>query len=102
LNTSKRSHETAVGLKDFEFLKPLGQGAYGGVFLVKKKKSGDLYAMKLIDCSQMVCSHSFYRKKLDTFIENLNAERNIFEILSGDFVVKGYYSFSHEHYFCFV
>lgn len=41
-------------MADFEFLKPLGQGAFGGVFLVKKKISGDLYAMKLIDCSQRV------------------------------------------------
>jgi serine/threonine protein kinase len=47
-------------------------------------------------------SNQIIFKKLDTFIENLKAERNIFELLSGDFVVKGYYSFSHEHYFCFV
>lgn len=43
-----------MSFQDFEFIKPLGQGAFGGVFLVKKKASGDLYAMKLIDCSKRV------------------------------------------------
>lgn len=38
-----------VGIKDFDFLKLLGKGAYGGVWLVKKKKVKDLYAMKVID-----------------------------------------------------
>jgi serine/threonine protein kinase len=35
-------------------------------------------------------------------MEALKAERNIFEILTGDFVVKAYYSFSQEQYLCFV
>ena len=78
---------STVGLKDFEFLKLLGKGAYGWVFLVKKKQSGDLYALKLIDCAQ---------RNLEEFLESLKAERNIFEILNSDFVVKAYYSFVHE------
>lgn len=61
---------------------------------MKKKTTGDLYAMKMIDCST---------RKLDgAQLETLKAERNIFEILQGDFVVKAYYSFSHEQYVCFV
>lgn len=38
-------------MKDFEFIKMLGAGAYGGVYLVKKKGSGDLLALKVIDCT---------------------------------------------------
>ncbi|CAD8133840.1 unnamed protein product [Paramecium octaurelia] len=93
INAEKTLQSQEIGLKDFEFVKPLGQGAFGWVFLVKKKTSGDLYAMKIIDCSQ---------KQLETQLDTLKAERNIFEILSGDFVVKAYYSFSHEQYLCFV
>ncbi|CAD8076112.1 unnamed protein product [Paramecium sonneborni] len=84
---------TQVGIKDFEFIKPLGQGAYGWVYLVKKKGSGDLYALKIIDCAQ---------RNLEAFLEQLKAERNIFEILNSSFVVKAYFSFVHEQYLCFV
>lgn len=35
-------------------------------------------------------------------IDALKAERNIFEILTGEFVVKALYSFIHDHYLCFV
>jgi hypothetical protein len=48
-----------------------------------------MYAIKIIDCA-------------NSSLETLKAERNIFEILTGDFVVKAYYSFVHDHYYCFV
>ncbi|CAK77798.1 unnamed protein product (macronuclear) [Paramecium tetraurelia] len=91
---SPQLNETSkVGVKDFEFIKLLGKGAYGWVFLVKKKGSGDLYALKIIDCAQ---------RNLEAFLEQLKAERNIFEILNSSFVVKAYFSFVHEQYLCFV
>lgn len=34
-------------------------------------------------------------------MEQLKAERNIFEILNSNFVVKAYFSFVHDHYLCF-
>ncbi|CAD8166305.1 unnamed protein product [Paramecium octaurelia] len=88
-----QNQTSKVGIKDFEFIKPLGKGAYGWVFLVKKKGSGDLYALKIIDCAQ---------RNLEAFLEQLKAERNIFEILNSNFVVKAYFSFVHEQYLCFV
>lgn len=47
-----KKNDLDIGFKDFEFIKPLGQGAYGGVYLVKKKTTNDLYALKVIDCCQ--------------------------------------------------
>jgi serine/threonine protein kinase len=38
-----------IGLKDFEFLEILGVGAYGAVWKVKKIKTNDVYALKVID-----------------------------------------------------
>ncbi len=32
----------------------------------------------------------------------LQAERNVFEIVLGDYVVKAVYSFTHDKYLCFV
>ncbi|CAD8070128.1 unnamed protein product [Paramecium sonneborni] len=91
--SSQLNETSKVGIKDFEFIKLLGKGAYGWVFLVKKKGSGDLYALKIIDCAQ---------RNLEAFLEQLKAERNIFEILNSSFVVKAYFSFVHEQYLCFV
>ncbi|EGR32878.1 protein kinase domain protein [Ichthyophthirius multifiliis] len=93
LDAQKKKNQLSVGFKDFEFLKMLGKGAYGGVYLVKKVSSNDLFAMKVIDCSG----------KLDQkYIETLKSERNVFELITGDWVVKAFYSFSHENYLCFV
>jgi serine/threonine protein kinase len=63
------------------------------VFLVKKKSTGDKFALKIIDCSN---------KPLEHLVEQLKRERNIFEILTGEYVVKAYYSFNHKQYLCFV
>lgn len=40
-----------IGLKDFQFIKVLGIGAFGAVWLVKKLNTSDFYAMKVIDIS---------------------------------------------------
>jgi len=61
--------------------------------LVKKKTTKDLYALKVIDCSH---------EDMETYIEKLKSERNVFNILTGDFVTKAYYSFTHETYLCFL
>jgi hypothetical protein len=47
--------------------------------------------MKVIDCS-----------KDGNFMDDLRAERNVFELLEGEFVVKAYYSFTHENYLFFL
>ena len=44
-HTTMRSTEI-LSKDSFEFIKELGQGAYGLVFLVKKKNTGQLYALK--------------------------------------------------------
>ena len=42
----------------------LGKGAYGGVYLVKKKNTNDFFAMKVIDFSGKVSKISL-RKKIE-------------------------------------
>ena len=38
---------------DFEIIKKIGQGSYGTVFRVKRKRDGQIYAMKVITISKM-------------------------------------------------
>ena len=39
-------HHTDVGIEDFEVLKPISRGAFGRVYLARKRSTGDLYAIK--------------------------------------------------------
>ena len=48
-----------IGIEDFEFIKFIGQGAYGKIYLVRKKQTGDFYAMKIIDFAYRVKRYFF-------------------------------------------
>ncbi len=43
----------AVCKDDFQMLSVIGKGAYGKVLLVKKKDSGQLYALKVLKKSEL-------------------------------------------------
>ena len=36
---------TLTSIKDFDIIKPISKGAFGSVFLAKKKVTGDYYAL---------------------------------------------------------
>ncbi|CAD8139020.1 unnamed protein product [Paramecium pentaurelia] len=93
LDAENRNQERNICLKDFQFIKQIGQGAYGGVFLVKRIATGDHYALKIINCSN---------RPFERLLTQLKQERNIFEILTGEYVVKAFYSFQHQSSLCFV
>ncbi|CAD8046530.1 unnamed protein product [Paramecium primaurelia] len=80
-------------VKIFSIYQAIGTRSFWMSIFGEKKTSGDLYAMKIIVWAQ---------KQLETKLDTLKAERNSLEILSGEFVVKAYFSFSHEQYLCFV
>ncbi len=73
-----------VEIDDFKFVKELGKGAYGTVYLVKRNYSDQYYAMKIIQFPEQV------DKK---FVENLINEIKILNIIDGKFLVKAYFSF---------
>ncbi|CAD8047560.1 unnamed protein product [Paramecium sonneborni] len=93
LDAQNRNQERNICLKDFQFIRQIGQGAYGGVFQVKRIVTGDQYALKIINCSN---------RPFDRLLSQLKQERNIFEILTGEYVVKAFYSFQHQSSLCFV
>ena len=41
-----KNNDTQVSLQSFDFIKVIGRGSFGKVFLVKKKDDGKYYAMK--------------------------------------------------------
>lgn len=82
-----------IGITDFEFIKLISKGAYGRVWLVQRKITGDYYAMKIINFAD--------RKNMNQ-IDSLKKEKKVFEVLKGDFVVKATFTFVHNSYLCIV
>lgn len=85
------NHES-IGIKDFVFLALLGKGGFGSVWLVKRKATSDLYALKVIK----------FNNSDPSFIESMVNENKILMSLVGDYVVKGVFSFIHDRYYCVV
>lgn len=80
-------------LENFDYLKLLGKGAFGEVFLVQRKSTHDLYALKVV--------HSEGGSKMKR-IRALLQERDIFSILEGDFLVHSIATFVHGSLICFL
>ena len=68
-----------VSAKDFELLKVIGMGAFGKVLQVKNKKTKQVLAMKVISKRLL--------KRKASYVENIQAERNILTRVRHPFVV---------------
>lgn len=90
----KNQKQDTVSIHDFEYLRLINKGAFGRVWLVKRKFTNDLYAMKIVDLSEHI------RNKKD--LKTLKAESQIYDVLSSDFVVKALFKFIYETFLCFV
>jgi hypothetical protein len=73
-----------ISIKDFDLIKVIGQGSFSKVCLVKKKDTGKLYAMKVLQKSEL---------KKRNQVEHTNTERRIMSKYTHPFLVKLYYSF---------
>lgn len=82
-----------IGYDSFEFIKLISKGNYGRVWLVQRKVVGDIYAMKIVNIADKMSKNN---------MDLLRKENQIFRMISGDFVVKAMFTFTHETYICFV
>ncbi|XP_071553758.1 ribosomal protein S6 kinase alpha-5 isoform X1 [Temnothorax nylanderi] len=87
-----------VDMTHFDLLKVLGTGAYGKVFLVRKRTGADagrLYAMKVLKKASIV------QKKKTT--EHTKSERQILEaIRDSPFLITLYYAFQTDDKLCLI
>ncbi|KAK8946817.1 Serine/threonine-protein kinase AtPK2/AtPK19 [Platanthera zijinensis] len=74
-----------TSIEDFEIIKPISRGAFGRVFLAKKRITGDLFAIKVLKKADMIRKNA---------VESILAERNILISARNPFVVRFYYSFT--------
>ncbi|XP_029121395.1 probable serine/threonine protein kinase IREH1 isoform X2 [Elaeis guineensis] len=70
---------------DFEIIKPISRGAFGRVFLAKKRTTGDLFAIKVLKKADMIRKNA---------VESILAERDILITVQNPFVVRFFYSFT--------
>ncbi|GAB4819084.1 hypothetical protein N2152v2_006130 [Parachlorella kessleri] len=83
---SSTPHATSsMSIDDFEIIKPISRGAFGRVYLARKRGSGDLYAIKVMRKVDLI------RKNL---VQSVKNERNILAMANNPFVVRFYYSFT--------
>lgn len=76
--------EGRVGPMDFEILQILGKGSFGEVFLVQKRESKQLYAMKVLRKSKVMAQN---------LIKYAKTERNVLSYIKHPFIVSLNYAF---------
>lgn len=80
----------APSIKDFEIIKPISKGAFGSVYLSKKKSTGDYFAIKVLKKADMIAKNQ---------VTNVRAERAILMVQGeSDFVAKLFWTFSSKDY----
>src|SRR5579859_2851745 len=77
-------------IKDFDVIKPISKGAFGSVYLTKKKSTGDYYAIKVLKKADMIVKNQ---------VTNVRAERAIL-MAQGEspFVAKLFFTFQSKDY----
>ena len=68
-------HKMEVSIADFEIIKRISSGAYARVFLARKKKTGDIYAMKVVPKSSVMQKNQMQRilNEKDIMLQNENS-----------------------------
>ncbi|KAJ2372447.1 hypothetical protein IW150_004111, partial [Coemansia sp. RSA 2607] len=97
LSSMRATPESAVkvqrmpSIDEFDFIKPISRGAFGRVYLTRKKATKDLYAIKVMRKKDMINKN---------MVTQALAERRALSLLSTDWVVQLYYAFhSSKHLF---
>ncbi|KAJ1994857.1 rim15, signal transduction response regulator [Dimargaris cristalligena] len=76
-------------IKDFELLKQISRGAFGKVYLCRKKTTSDLFAIKMLKKADMI------RKNM---VAQALTERKVLSLMKTPYVVKLYYAFHSTDY----
>uniref|UniRef100_A0A8C9V6R6 Serine/threonine-protein kinase greatwall n=1 Tax=Scleropages formosus TaxID=113540 RepID=A0A8C9V6R6_SCLFO len=84
-STSASSHDAPKppSIEDFHIIKPISRGAFGKVYLSRKRSNSKLYAIKVVNKADMVDKN---------MTEQMRAERNALALSKSPFVVHLFYS----------
>ncbi len=82
-----------VSIEDFALLKELGKGEFGRVILVKKRDTGELFALKSIKKSEIIAKGQW---------EHTRTERMVLEKIRHPFLVRLEFCFESQEKVYFV
>ena len=82
-NKNNQTHKK-VKLEDFKFIRLIGIGSYGKIYVASKKSSNKLYAIKILN------KKNIYNP---TEKQNIRTERAVLAKLNHPFIMKLYYAF---------
>eukprot|EP01094_Clydonella_sp_ATCC50884_P001086 TRINITY_DN10813_c1_g1_i3.p1 TRINITY_DN10813_c1_g1~~TRINITY_DN10813_c1_g1_i3.p1 ORF type:complete len:1472 (+),score=493.47 TRINITY_DN10813_c1_g1_i3:86-4501(+) len=80
---------TVATIHDFEIIKPISRGAFGRVWLVRKRATGDLFAMKALKKADMIDKN---------LVDQVIIERNILAASENPYVVTLFYAFQNDKF----
>jgi RAC serine/threonine-protein kinase len=83
-NGSSDSPVKKIGIQDFDLLCVIGKGSFGKVLQVRKKDTGRIYAMKVLNKKNILENNE---------LEHTKTEKNILQKLAHPFLVNLNYSF---------
>lgn len=78
------------GIKDYEVVKPISKGAFGLVFLAKKKTTGDYVAIKCLKKTDMIAKNQILNVKLERAVLMRQANSPYVTQLYGTFQLRQY------------
>lgn len=66
---------SAPSIKDYDILKPISKGAYGSVYLARKKLTGDYFAIKVLKKSDMISKNQTTNVKSERAIMMVQSDK---------------------------
>lgn len=68
LLATNQSKNSAPSIRDYDIIKPISKGAYGSVYLARKKLTGDYFAIKALRKSDMIAKNQVMNVKSERAI----------------------------------
>jgi hypothetical protein len=94
LSIGSSGKASKIGASDFEFIRLLGEGATCKVFQVRRKKTGKMYAVKVLEKDRILGNH---RK-----VEQALTERQVLVEVRHPFIVQLHWTFQTRAHLYFV
>ncbi|RHY61183.1 hypothetical protein DYB38_011531, partial [Aphanomyces astaci] len=91
--TTTRGNHNKPSTDDFEPLRFIGQGSFGRVLLVRKKRQNQLFAMKILSKQSVVQKEQ---------VEHTRTERNVLGSIDHPFIVRLHYAFQSDTQLFFI
>ena len=90
---NRNSTHKKVKLEDFEFIRLIGIGSYGKIYVASKKSSKKLYAIKILNKKNIYNPNER---------QNIRTERTVLAKLNHPFIMKLYYAFQTKRSLYFI